>query len=255
MCGFIYNVNDFPLLEPLLDIAGYDEDSIREIIREQYLRPTATVINLVPTRTGPQLLPATWWLATKPDGSPDPRYASFNSRAGKLLTSPLHTKPPRSIRSIVVARGFCEWQPIYKGGYTYTQLPGVANAQRLPTPVKKLQMLIEPENKGLLLLGAVSKLRLTPEGQPKINTAVVTLPPHPDFLDVHHKSFPLVIKHSELTDWLNPKKPTQDFLHLFEQTHVRENFTVTPVDPECRPTGDTLMTLTPETDDNRTDCP
>jgi len=243
MCGFIYNVNNFPLLEPLLDIAGYDESEIREIIRQQYLRPTNTVINLVPSRTGPRLLGATWWLATNPDGSVNPKYSTFNSKAGKLASSPLHTQHHRSFRSIIPASGFCEWQPYFKGNYLYSQLKGIEQASRLPTITRKQQCLIQTNDDSLMLLASVSKLRVDENRMPKVNTSVITLPPHPEFIDIHHKSFPLILRLDEVDRWLDPKIPMTEFDHLFNLTNVRQEFKVTEVDSQCQSVSDKLTIL------------
>jgi putative SOS response-associated peptidase YedK len=241
MCGFIYNVNDFPLLEPLLDIAGYDEQEIRDIIRQQYLRPTDTVINMVPSRTGPRLLGATWWLATHPDGSVNTRYSTFNSKAGKLTSSPLHTQKPRSIRSIIPASGFCEWQPIFKGDHLYTDILGDSQPAQLPPIARKQQCLIQQTDTSLMLLASVSKLRLDKEGLPRVNTSVITLPPHREFLDIHHKSFPLILNLSEIEQWLDPTIPTSEFNELLHQTTFRQDFTVTQVNEKCQPVSDTIV--------------
>jgi len=238
MCGFISNVNDFPLLEPLLDIAGYSEEEIREIIREKYLRPTDTVINLIPTRSGPQLMGATWWLATHENGSPNQSIASFNSKVSKVQKSRLHLTSPKSVRSIIGAQGFCEWQPIYKGGLFYSQLPGVESAVKLPKPVRKQQYLVEPKNRQLMLLGSVSKLRIQ-DGKPKVNTSVITLPPHQNFVDIHHKSFPLIIRPDELIKWLDPLVPWSDFTELLELESFRDEYQITPVDGSLNPIGTT----------------
>ncbi|EAR10167.1 SOS response-associated peptidase family protein [Reinekea blandensis] len=246
MCGFIYNVNDFPLLEPLLDIAGYDEAEIRDIIRNRYLRPTDTVINLIPSRTGPRLLGATWWLATRADGSIDNRYNTFNAKAGKLTTSPMHTQHPRSIRSVVPAQGFCEWQPVYKGGRLYSQLPGQPKPSALPKPERKIQHLITQPDEGLMLLAAVSKLRLDEQGNPKVNTAVITLPPHQAFQDVHHKSFPLVLRPEELTRWLDPKQPWSEFDDLLNLDWFRDAFIARPVDAQCQPINNEFLKFEPD---------
>ena len=237
MCGFLYNVSDFPLLAPLLDIAGYDEREIRNIIGPKQLRPTDTLLNLVPSRHGLRLLGATWWLATQADGSPNAKWATFNARAGKLATSTLHLSAPRSIRTVVVASGFCEWQPIYKGDLLHSQLPGIATATRLPKASRKQQFLIERSDSPLLLLGAVSKLRVDSAGRPKVNSAIITLPPHADFVDIHHKSFPLVLNPDELIDWLNPSLPIGHFDKLLGQTSFRQSFRLTPVDADLTQTG------------------
>ena len=246
MCGFIYNVNDFPLLEPLLDIAGYDEAEIRDIIRNRYLRPTDTVINLIPSRTGLRLLGATWWLATRADGSIDTRYNTFNAKAGKLTTSPLHTQRPRSIRSVVPASGFCEWQPVYKGGRLFSQLPGQPNLSALPKPERKIQHLITEPGNNLMLLAAVSKLRLNEQDDPMVNTAIITLPPHQSFQDVHHKSFPLVLRPEELTAWLDPKQPWSEFDELLHLERFRDTFIAQPVDAQCQPISGECLRFEPD---------
>jgi putative SOS response-associated peptidase YedK len=245
MCGFIYNVNDFPLLEPLLDIAGYDESEIRDIIKNQYLRPTDTVINLVPSRNGPRLLGATWWFATLPNGDINTKYSTFNSKAGKLANSSMHNQTPKSMRSIIPATGFCEWQPIFKGGLLYTQLPGIQPGSKLPTPERKKMFLIEQSDQPIMYLASVSKLRLASDGKPKVNTSVITLPPHTDFLDIHHKSFPLVLNKDEVAHWLDPKTPLVEFNHLLGMNDFRQTFTAKEVNNQCEPTTDETIELTP----------
>lgn len=237
MCGFLYNVTELPLLEPLLDIAGYDEDEISDIIQRDQLRPTDTVINLVPTRSGPRLMGATWWLATNADGSLNTKLATFNSKAEKLLTSPLHLGKPKSIRSVVVAQGFCEWQPLYKGGLTFSQLPVDAEDAKKLKPERKVRHLIQMKDTPIMLLGAVSKLRLNAIGKPVINTSVITLPPHADFADIHAKSFPLVLNINELVDWLDPAVPLTKFSKLLAQTTFRQYFSALPVDKDLQPIG------------------
>lgn len=235
MCGFIYNVSDFPLLEPLLDIAGYEEDEIKDIIRNRYLRPTDTVINLVPSQNGLRLLGATWWLATKPDGSIDTRYNTFNAKAGKLTSSPMHTVKPRSIRTVIPVSGFCEWQPVYKGGLLFSELPKADEQGRLPKPAYKVQHLITQQDSPIMYLGAVSKLRVDRDGRPKVNTAVITLPPHGPFVDIHNKSFPLVLRADELAQWLNPTTEWTEFNELLNMTEFRDRFEARAVNAQCEP--------------------
>ncbi|MDX1474661.1 MAG: SOS response-associated peptidase family protein, partial [Reinekea sp.] len=93
----------------------------------------------------------------------------------------------------------------------------------------------------LMLLASVSKLRLDKEGLPRVNTSVITLPPHREFLDIHHKSFPLILNLSEIEQWLDPTIPTSEFNELLHQTTFRQDFTVTQVNEKCQPVSDTIV--------------
>lgn len=165
MCGFIYNVNSFPLLEPILQIAGYDEDEIRDILNHKARRPTEKVLTLVPSRSGPRLLGSTWWLASDEHGTPDTKITSFNARAAKVGKSPLHIAKPKSQRSIVLASGFCEWQPIYAGQLLHNDLMQKGLDPLALKPRRTQQTLIKLPNNSLMLLAAVSKLRIGPNGE------------------------------------------------------------------------------------------
>jgi putative SOS response-associated peptidase YedK len=95
--------------------------------------------------------------------------------------------------------------------------------------------LIEQINQPIMLIASVSKLRLTQEGKPKVNTSVITLPPHEAFLDIHHKSFPLILNQDELEHWLDPRVPLAEFNYLLEMTTFRDNFIATEVNSQCEP--------------------
>ncbi len=236
MCGFIYNVNNFPILQPLLEISGYNEQHIREIIQSRHLHPTDTVLNLVPSRQGLRILPATWWLATNDDGSVNHQLTTFNAKSTRLASAPLHLSKPRSIRTVVLASGFCEWQPIFSNGRLLSELTDIERNNNTK-PIAKQPYLITQAHEGLMLLAAVSKLRLDSTGKPKINTAIVTLPTHAEFSDIHHKSFPLILELSEIKDWLNPKIETNDFKQILNLNHFRQPYTATPVDKNFKRTG------------------
>lgn len=229
MCGFIYNVTDYPLLLPLFEIAGYDPNEISDIIQQPHLRPTDKVLTLVPTRNGPRLLGSTWWLATNPDGSVNTSLTSFNSKSAKVGKSPLHLQKPRSLRSVVIGTGFSEWQPIYKGEMSHSEcLRRGLDASKLQ-PSRKVQHLIEHTQSPLMLFAAVSKLRVDTEGAAQVNTSIITLPPHHGFIDINAKSFPLILRPSELVNWLNPLTPYSDFNSLFSMDTFRDSFKVSQV--------------------------
>lgn len=221
MCGAIFNVSDYPLLAPLLEISGYDEADIRKILTRRESRPTDPVLTLLPTRNGLRLMPATWWL--KLDAKtlqPDTRWATFNCRSDHILTSKLHSIPPRSYRAIVAVEGFFEWQPIYSGGRLYSALTAAEQAKPPKTIAKQRFLVSQPGQ--LLYLGAMCKHWLDESRQPRASVGIITLPPHPAFVDIHYKSFPLVIRPEELTDWMDTTRPHSEFSALFDLNQVRQ---------------------------------
>lgn len=202
MCGSIENVNNYPGLPGILSEAGFTPEQIADITgirmsQKRELRPTDPVQALVPTRSGTKAMPATWWLKLdKSTLKPDMKWATFNCQSRRLLTSKLHSIPPRSYRSVVLAKGFFEWQPVYSGGRLYTGLSEVEK-QKLPKAVAKSRHLIHKPGE-VLFLAAMCKHRVDPAGEPLVSTGVITLPSHVDFLDIHHKSFPLILNQDEL---------------------------------------------------------
>lgn len=231
MCGAILNVTDFPLLEPLLTTAEYSEAEISSILKKRELRPTDEVVGVVPTRHGPRIMPATWWLKLDPQTlKPDTRWNTFNCRASRILKSKLHTLPPRSYRSVVLAQGFFEWQPVFSGGRLFSDL-NEAERQKPPKPIAKRRHLIHsPGN--MMLLGALCKHWTDESNRPKASTAIITLAPHPAVLDVHYKSFPLLLTEVELEAWLDPSRPHQAFQSLFNTREVRMDLEMQAVDED-----------------------
>jgi len=250
MCGALKNVIEMPVLPPILTELGYSEEEIKDILnlpgrKKKEARPTDPVLSLIPTRTGPKLMNATWWLKLHNDTlEPDTQWSTFNCRSTQLLSSPLHKIPPKSYRSIVIAEGFYEWQPIYQGGVLYSGL-SEEEKKKPPKPVSKQKYLIHKPGQ-LMFLAAMCKHWVDDDGNAKASTGVITLPPHPAFSDIHHKSFPLVIKDEELSDWLDRTMPTEHFEPLFNLTDVREPFEAIVADePELLGTDQHPYLLTP----------
>lgn len=245
MCGAIYNVNDHPALPGVLSELGYSQDEIDRItgtmIKRRDLRPTDPVLGLIPTKQGKEVMQAVWWLKLDRESlKPDTKWATFNSRSRSILSSKLHTIPPKSYRSIVFARGFFEWQPVYPGGLLHTEL-SEEEQQKPPKPMAKHRFLIHQPGK-VMLLGALCKHWLHEDGRPLVSTSIITLPPHPGFLDIHAKSFPLVLNWDELDTWLDPKTQHEAFTHLFNSNTFREEFEAIPVDePNFEPVGEPVI--------------
>ncbi len=248
MCGSISNVTDHPLLPWILTELGYSVEEIERIIglrpnSKRDLRPTDRVLSIIPTKGGGEVMPAVWWLKLDKDTlKPDTKWATFDCQLRRLLTSKIHTIPPRSYRSVVLVEGFFEWQPVFSGGRLYTEL-SEEEQQKPPKPIAKHRYLIHQPGK-IMLLGAMCKHWLDQSGQPLASTGVITLPPHPSFLDIHSKSFPLVLNWDELDTWLDPKIPHDHFEPLFNLTSFRQELEAVPVnDTDFEPVGEPVPLL------------
>lgn len=245
MCGELFNVNDYPGLPGILSGAGYTPEQIDAILgrprdgserttepfgplRKQ-LRPTDQVLALVPTRTGPKLMPATWWLMLDKSTLKPTRWSSFNCRSDRVFESPMHRNPPPSYRSVVIAQGFVEWQPIYSGGRLWSELTELEQAHP-PKPVAKQRYLIQRPDGRPMIFGAFCKHWLDAEQQPLVSTGIITLRSHTQFVNIHRQSFPLVLLDDELADWLNPKRESEYFAPLLNMTEVREPFELIRLD-------------------------
>ena len=242
MCGAIYNVNDHPGLPGILSELGYSQEEIEQItgtlIRKRDLRPTDPVPSIIHTSNGKEVVSAVWWLKLdRKTLKPDTKWATFNCKSGNILSSKLHTIPPQSYRSVVLAGGFFEWQPIYPGGVLYSGL-SEDQKQKPPKPIAKQRFLIHQPGK-VMLMAAMCKYWTLPDGTQLVSTGTITLPPHQAFLDIHAKSFPLILNWDELDTWLDPNTPHAAFEHLFNTTAFRQDHEAVPVDePEFEPIGE-----------------
>jgi len=231
MCGSIYNVYEFPGLigiEILTRIRdNLTKDEIEEYISKTLnIRPTLDLTTIIPSAGTAKIVKATWWLKLKQNEDgwiPDQQWKTFNCRSTKILTSPLHRLKPISRRTIVIAEGFHEWQPIYMGERTFSQL-SKKEQQTPPKVIRKQCYLLRPKS-GLCRLAALSKKWQ----DNKYSTGIITLPSHQGFRDIHRKSFPLVLGTEEIEDWLNPEISTASFDLLFQTNDFRETWIATPV--------------------------
>ncbi|MEX1215974.1 SOS response-associated peptidase family protein [Saccharospirillum sp.] len=245
MCGAIYNASDHPALPGLLSAAGYTRAEIDAVLgtvvyTKRELRPTDRVLSLVPTKAGKRVMSAVWWLKLDNETlKPDTQWASFNCQSRRILTSKMHSIPPRSYRAVVFARGFFEWQSIYPGGRLFTALTP-DEQKKPPRPIAKHRYLIHDPGK-IMMLAAMCKHWVGPDGEAMVSTGVITLPPHPDFLDIHYKSFPLVLQPDELAGWLDKSRPHKSFEPLFNLTDYRHSLEAVPVnEPAFEPIGDPI---------------
>lgn len=90
-----------------------------------------------------------------------------------------------------------------------------------------------------MMLAAMCKHWVGLDGQALVSTGVITLPPHPDCLDIHYKSFPLELQQNELDRWLDKSIPHEEFEPLFKLTDYRRSLEAVPVnEPYFEPIGD-----------------
>jgi len=231
MCGSIYNVFEFPGLTAIEILTLIRENQSREEIEDYIsktlnIRPSQELTTIIPSAGSAKAVKATWWLKlhqTEDGWMPDQQWKTFNCRSTKILTSPMHKIKPVSRRTLVVAEGFHEWQPIYMGERVFSQL-SKDEQQNLPKVIRRQCYLVRPKY-GLCRLAALSKKWQ----DNKYSTGIITLPRHDAFQDIHSKSFPLALISDEVEDWLNPDMPTVHFKELFNTSKFREPWIATPV--------------------------
>lgn len=243
MCGSLYNTYEFPdlgaleLMRLLKDPMA--EDSLNaHISKHLNIRPAGTIPTIIPVDGAAHSVNALWWLKLQQQQGvwePDTQWKTFNCKSTKILQSPMHTIKPVSRRTLVIAEGFHEWQPIYSGNRNFDELSADEQAAP-PTPIAKQCYLIKPQE-GLCRFGALSKRW----DSSTYSTGIITLPTHNGFTAIHRQSFPLVIAANEVKSWLNPRIPTHTFESLFVIDDFREDWLATPVaGPEdSTPTGPT----------------
>ncbi|MDH0342106.1 SOS response-associated peptidase [Chromobacterium haemolyticum] len=130
-----------------------------------------------------QLVDGMWSLLIepKPDGReefrPNPKFSTLNARSDRLKSSPLWRKRYARQRCVVPASAFHEW--VGKQCYNVRQA-GQALA---------LGGLYETWQYGDVVVPSFT---------------IVTLPPHPRFAHIHHKSLPLMLEPDSFDAWLDP---------------------------------------------------
>jgi putative SOS response-associated peptidase YedK len=174
MCGAYAAINNL-FTDQLSSVLGVPEMENRGI------RVPASTIQIIHENQGARLLSdAKWWLMLNPDGKPNYKYSTFNSRSDKLFSSNLTKGLFKQSRCVIPASGFIEGQD------------------------KKYHFLENPT--GALALGGICKYY-------KINDEIITTASiitcpggNPQLENIHRKSVPLILDHndSNLIDmWLD----------------------------------------------------
>jgi len=186
MCGR-FNIVDDQAVQALCERLGIDTD--RWPIRfSNDVAPASRISMIREGAEGRRVDDAIWWLLlelTETGWKPNYRYATFNTRYDKL-----HKKGSVGYRSfiesrcIIPASGFVEG---LEGTKTYHQLNGIDEA---------------------IAFGGLYRSWLDEKtGEITHSASIITLPPHPRFVGIHQKAFPMMIDigdKNKVDRWLDP---------------------------------------------------
>ena len=221
MCGR-FNVTDSPEVQKLLQQLRVDPAPMRY---SGDVAPGAVISVIRDPGGGRRVSDAIWWLMLdRKTLKPDYRYASFNSRSDKLDSKrSLAYRPYRESRCIIPASAFIEGLGDRKT-YHKIELPGRAIA-----------------------FGGLCKEYIQPEtGESTLAASIITLPPLPEWKNIHPKSAPLMLPAEDsamLDRWLDPEfHDTEAFRQLLEPV-LRSEQLVTPIGKPSRwnETGDSFL--------------
>jgi putative SOS response-associated peptidase YedK len=155
---------------------------------------------------------AIWWLLIDPEtGKPNYKYASFNSRSDKL-DSPraIAYEPFRESRCIIPATAFIEG----KGD-------------------KKTYHKIELENEAIAFGGLHRETIHKVTGEIIHSASIITLPPLPEWENIHPKSIPLMLPMQDanlINQWLAPSFHQVEAFRDLLAPALRVNQILTPIE-------------------------
>lgn len=170
---------------------------------------------------------AIWWLLLDHESlKPNYKYASFNSRSDKLFSKrAIAYKPYRESRCIIPASAFVE---------------GLGD--------KKTYHKIELENSAIAF-GGLYKEHLDREtGEIIYSASIITLPPLPQWNEIHPKSMPLMLdfEDAELVEkWLDTSFQDVEEFEPLLQPRVQKPMKVTKIDKPSKwnPIEDSFMIM------------
>lgn len=155
---------------------------------------------------------AIWWLLIDPEtGKPNYKYVSFNSRSDKL-DSPrsIAYGPYRESRCIIPATAFIEG----KGD-------------------KKTYHKIELENQAIAFGGLHRETVHKTTGEIIHSASIITLPPLPEWAEIHPKSMPLMLPLQDsalINQWLAPSFHQVEAFNELLKPELRVSQVLTPIE-------------------------
>lgn len=206
MCGR-YDLDDRPDGRSLLGTLGVTGD----LIERFNIAPGGIGQIVYETAAGRVLEEAYWSLLIepKPDGGgyrPSPKYSTFNAQSRRLTASPLwRGRYPRQ-RAIIPATAFYEWT----GEKGHKTCHRVSSAE------------------GMIAFGGLYEC--WEFGEDLVTSfTIITLPPHPRFLHIHEKSFPLILTGPDFDLWLDPNFHDVNAFNNLMATHIPSDIEVASV--------------------------
>ena len=208
MCGR-FNLIDSPQVQWLCEVLGVPLPSAH--LRAD-IAPGSHIAIIHQDGDKRRTSEAIWWLLLDPKtAKPNYRYASFNSRSDKLhqpRAAAFH--PYRESRCLIPASAFVE---------------GLGD--------KKTYYRIELEGSAIAFGGVYRRYVNQETGETVLGASIVTLPPLPQWQEIHPKSMPLMLDfdNTELIEkWLDPTfDRVEEFAPLLEPK-VEKTMKVTPID-------------------------
>lgn len=182
MCGR-YNLIDSPDVQALMIMVGMPVYSLRF---SPDIAPGAPISIIRYFMGRPVVSDATWWLLLDPaTGKPNYKYSAFNSRWDKLnTTSAIAYRPYRETRCIIPASAFIEG---LGDGKTYHSIALQGQA---------------------IAFGGIYKEYVNQQtGEIIRGASIITLPPLPEWQDIHTKASPLMLPldPAVLHQWMDPQ--------------------------------------------------
>lgn len=209
MCGR-YNITDNLAVRKLMADLGvplYEQDKLRF---SPDVAPGST-ISIIRTVDGERrVCDAIWWLMLDAGTlKPNYQYSSFNSRSDKLNTPrSLAYIPYRESRCIIPASAFIE---------------GLGDGKRYHK--------IELQGRAIAFGGLCRVWINKQSGESQLSASIITLPPHPQWQNVHPKSMPLILPEdaSVIDAWLDPSQKQVEGFEPLLVPAIRHAQLVTPI--------------------------
>jgi len=211
MCGR-YNIIDSPQVHQLMDIVGVKLSGMRF---SSDIPPGSRISIIRETATGRGLADAIWWLLLERDTLKPSRYTSFNTRSDKLHTPrSAGYHPYRKSRCIIPASAFIE---------------GLGDKQTYHK--------IELDGQAIAFGGLYQEYVNRETGETATGASIITLPPPPQWRDIHPKSMPLMLRLDDvamINAWLAPDVQDVERFDRLMQPGIHTDQVLTPINKPSR---------------------